>query len=162
MPPAPTLQARQSGDQSRKHQDSPFAKRRDRPCRFGDDYDGRERNRTDRDEVAKRHRCRSDIHCRDKRIGRRVEDRYSRTRIFGYVQAGSVRAYRETFGIYATRKNSHRLACCNGTSGSVLIRRQFGLRGAALTANAIGPNATRNTAPLIEAYLQSLESQPGQ
>ena len=49
----------------------------------------------------------------------------------------------------------------NGTSdaltdGLLVIRYLFGLRGASLTAGAIGPNAMRNTAPLIEAYLQSL------
>ena len=39
------------------------------------------------------------------------------------------------------------------TDGLLLLRWQFGLRGAALIAGAVGANATRNTAALIEAYL---------
>lgn len=42
------------------------------------------------------------------------------------------------------------------TDGLLLLRWQFGLRGASLIAGAVDPNATRNTAPLIEAYLAGL------
>ena len=41
------------------------------------------------------------------------------------------------------------------TDGLMLIRYLFGLRGAALTAGAIGPGATR-TGAQIETYIQSL------
>ena len=42
------------------------------------------------------------------------------------------------------------------TDGLLLLRYLFGLRGNALIAAAIGPGAARNTAPLVEAYLQSV------
>ena len=38
----------------------------------------------------------------------------------------------------------------------LVIRYLFGLRGAALIANAVDAQATRKTAPEIEAYLQTL------
>ena len=47
------------------------------------------------------------------------------------------------------------------TDGLLLIRWQFGLKGPGLIANAIGPNATRNTAALVEAYLTKLDTAPG-
>ena len=42
------------------------------------------------------------------------------------------------------------------TDGLLIIRYLFGLRGNALITGAVAPNATRVTAPLIEAYIQSL------
>ena len=42
------------------------------------------------------------------------------------------------------------------TDGLLLIRWQLGLRGAALIAGAVGPDATRATAASIEAYLTTL------
>ena len=50
---------------------------------------------------------------------------------------------------------------CNGrvdalTDGLLVIRYLFGLRGAALIANAVDPAGTRKTAADIEAYLQTL------
>lgn len=45
----------------------------------------------------------------------------------------------------------------NGTTDHLmLVRYQLGVRGAALTLNAVGPNATRTTAAAIESYLQKL------
>jgi hypothetical protein len=45
------------------------------------------------------------------------------------------------------------------TDGLLIIRYLFGLRGASLIAGAVGPDATRTTAPQIEAYIQSLMPQ---
>jgi len=42
------------------------------------------------------------------------------------------------------------------TDGLLIIRYLFGLRGDPLIAGAVGPLATRTTAPAIEAYLQTL------
>ena len=46
------------------------------------------------------------------------------------------------------------------TDGILFLRWHFGLRGAALIANAIGANATRTTAAEIEAYMARLDAQP--
>ena len=42
------------------------------------------------------------------------------------------------------------------TDGLLIIRYMFGLRGPALTAGAFDPMGTRNTAPVIETYINSL------
>ena len=42
------------------------------------------------------------------------------------------------------------------TDGLLLVRYLFGLRGAALIAGAVGPGAARDTAALVEGYIQSL------
>ena len=42
------------------------------------------------------------------------------------------------------------------TDGLLILRYLFGLRGAALTAGAVDPVGSRNTAPSIEAYIESL------
>jgi len=42
------------------------------------------------------------------------------------------------------------------TDGLMILRYLFGLRGASVTVNAIGPNATRVLTPDIETYIQSL------
>ena len=42
------------------------------------------------------------------------------------------------------------------TDGLLIMRYMFGLRGASLIANAVDSSATRNTAPAIESYIQSL------
>lgn len=43
------------------------------------------------------------------------------------------------------------------TDGLVILRHLFTLTGATLTQNAVGAGANRNTAALIEPYLQTLE-----
>jgi hypothetical protein len=47
------------------------------------------------------------------------------------------------------------------TDGLLLLRWQFGLKGNALIAGAIGANATRTNAVDIEAYLTKLDSLAG-
>ena len=42
------------------------------------------------------------------------------------------------------------------TDGLMIIRYMFGLRGASVVSNALGPNATRTSAAAIESYIQSL------
>ena len=42
------------------------------------------------------------------------------------------------------------------TDGLLILRYMFGLRGASLIQNAISPGASRNTAPAVESYIQSL------
>lgn len=46
------------------------------------------------------------------------------------------------------------------TDGLMLLRWQFGLRGAGLITGAVGLAATRSTAPMIEAYLTTLDVSP--
>ena len=47
------------------------------------------------------------------------------------------------------------------TDGLLLIRWQFGLRGAALIAGAVAADATRTSVAQIEGYLTRLDVQPG-
>jgi hypothetical protein len=43
------------------------------------------------------------------------------------------------------------------TDGLLILRHLFGMTGDALVRSAVGSGATRNTAPLVEAYLQTLK-----
>ena len=70
------------------------------------------------------------------------------------LDAASIKIYLDTLGLAGDIDGNGRVDAL--TDGLLVLRYMFGLRGAALIANAVDPAGTRKTAAEIEAYLLTL------